>query len=404
MTRVLSVACVVLLGAVTGLGGRQALAAGKPPIAILGLEVFDNGSGIDPETTKAAKEVTGALRDRAKAGTGPYVLVPGGEKELIDEKLLNNCDSEAPVCMAAIGVARGAEVLMYGKIEKWAQNGQTVYRVSLKVLNVGRKQVLSSTQETMPLTDAAAGKALVHAKNWYAKLAGVTSGGTVVVKANIDRGTVIIDDDVKGNLASGTLTVPGIAEGRHTLAIEAKDFQRYETVVTVRTGETLSHTATLIDLPKGVPSSQPMVIEGTITKTRSKVWKPLFIGSAVLEAGLAGFTFYEWHQGQKEAKLISGDSSTGDCFGSTPAGLMGDSLTHFKNACRDFKLQLVGWGGITLVGVTMIGSFVMAFVRDGDTTETPTKSAARGHRKRRELAVTPIVSPDGGGATLRFDW
>src|SRR5256885_17121138 len=65
----LSSACVALL--VLGLGGT-AHAGGKPPIAILGLEVYDNGSGIDPETTRAAKELTAALRDRAKAGTGPY--------------------------------------------------------------------------------------------------------------------------------------------------------------------------------------------------------------------------------------------------------------------------------------------------------------------------------------------
>ena len=95
MTRVLSSACVVLLAlALGGVSGR-AWAGGKPPIAILGLEVYDNGSGIDPETTRAAKDLTEALRDRAKAGTGPYTPV-GGEKELIDEKLINNCDSEAP--------------------------------------------------------------------------------------------------------------------------------------------------------------------------------------------------------------------------------------------------------------------------------------------------------------------
>ena len=74
MTRVLSSACVVLL--LVLLGGGRAWAAGKPPIAILGLEVFDNGGGIDPETTKAAKELTAALRERAKAGTGPYVPAP----------------------------------------------------------------------------------------------------------------------------------------------------------------------------------------------------------------------------------------------------------------------------------------------------------------------------------------
>src|SRR4051812_26628198 len=151
MTRALSSACIVVLSLV--LGGN-ASAGGKPPIAILGLEVYDNGSGIDPDTTKAAKELTAALRDRAKAGTGPYVPVPGGDKELIDEKLLNNCDSEAAVCMAAIGTELGAEVLMYGKIEKSAQGGQTIYKISIKLLNVARKQLANSTVETLPLADA----------------------------------------------------------------------------------------------------------------------------------------------------------------------------------------------------------------------------------------------------------
>src|ERR1043165_8632658 len=157
MTRVLSSACVVLL--VLGLGGRAW--AGKPPIAILGLEVYDNGGGIDPETTRAAKELTAALRDRAKAGTGPFTPVQG-EKELIDEKLLNNCDSEAPTCMATIGSGLGAEVLMYGKIEKATQSGQGVYKVSIKLLNVGRKQLANSTVETLPLSDSIGVRASTH--------------------------------------------------------------------------------------------------------------------------------------------------------------------------------------------------------------------------------------------------
>src|SRR5256885_14783176 len=200
MTRVLPSAGAVLLVLVLGGRGSGGWAGGKPPIAILGLEVYDNGSGIDPETTRAAKEITSALRDRAKAGTGPYTPV-GGEKELIDEKLLNNCDSEAPTCMAAIGAEPGAEMLMYGKIEKATQNGQGVYKVSLKLLHVGRKQLTTSTVETLPASESTGIRASTHAKVWYAKLAGGISGGTLAVKANIDRGTVLLDDEAKGNLA-----------------------------------------------------------------------------------------------------------------------------------------------------------------------------------------------------------
>jgi hypothetical protein len=390
--------------------GTRAWAGGKPAIAILGLEVSDNGSGIDPDTTKAAKDLTAALRDRARAGTGPYVPAPGGDKELIDEKLINNCDTEAATCMAAIGTELGAEVLMYGRIERLSQNGQPIYKVWLKVLNVARKQIASSTAETLPVADASGVRLFAHAKAWYGKLVGIITGGNVLVRANIDRGTVLLDDEVKGNLASGTVALSGIAEGRHTLAIEAKDYQRYETAITVHGGETLSHTATLTELSRPLPptpSKDPISIEGTVSRSKSNLWKPIFYGTAVLDAGLIGFSIFEWNKGNTEAKAINSNViySGSDCDGDQAkagTGLSSVNLMHLNGACKALSRQKLGWIASGVVGVAVIGSFVMAYVRDSGSAEP--KTSARPHRKRREFAVTPIVSPEGGGATLRFDW
>ena len=394
MTRVLSSACVVLL--LVGWGAK-AWAGSKPPIAILGLEVYDSGSGIDPETTKAARDVTAALRERARVPSGPYALVLGGEKELIDEKLLNNCDSEAPSCMAMIGSELGAELLMYGKIEKAAQNGQTIYKVSIKLLNVLRKQLASSTVETIPSGDASGIRVSTHAKTWYAKLATVSvGGGAVMVRANIDRGTVLVDDDLKGNLASGMFTYGGLAEGRHTLAIEAKDYQRYETSITIRNGETLQHSATLVEMPKKSPvraTEPPISIEGTVAaKPRSNSWKPVFYGAVVLDAGAIGYTIYEWRKAVSAAPAGTTDS---DCKGPMVSGAL-------KNACDHNEKDKIGFVVSSVLGAAVVGSFFMAFVRHSGDDES--KRASGGHRKRRELAITPIVTPDGGGATLRVDW
>lgn len=399
MIRVLSSACVVLFLLATD---SKAWAGGKPPIAILGLEVYDNGSGIDPETTKAAKDLTAALRDRARAGTGPYVPVPNGDKELIDEKLLNNCDTEAPQCMAAIGTELAAEALMYGKIERSSQNGQTIYKVSIKLLNVNRKQLASSTVETLPLSESTGVRASTHAKNWYNKLVGITTGGTVVVKANIDRGTVMLDDEAKGNLASGSLTLTGVPEGRHTLAIEAKDYQRYETPISVRNGETTSHSATMVEMSKKPTKSPPPIGEpisrvGTAgTKSESNIWKPVFIGTAVLDAGLIGYTLAEYRWSTNRAGKTKTPSVTNDNCS------MHQDDTNFQKACTFYRHYTVGWIASAVVGAAVVGSFYMAFLRDRDHTET--KTANGGHKKRRELAITPIVTPDGGGATLRLDW
>jgi hypothetical protein len=393
MTRVLSSACTILLLVVWG--GR-AWAGSKPPIAILGLEVYDNGTGIDPETTKAAKDVTAALRERARVPSGPYALVLGGEKELIDEKLLNNCDSEAPACMATIGSELGAELLMYGKIEKAAQNGQTIYKVSIKLLNVVRRQLAGSTVETIPTVDASGVKVSTHAKTWYAKLATVSiGGGTVAVRANIDRGTVLVDDDLKGNLASGMFTYGGLTEGRHTLAIEAKDYQRYETSITIRNGETLQHSATLVEMPKKAPvraTEPPISIEGTVAaKPRPNPWKPVFYGTVALDAGAIGYTIYQWRMAVNAAPANTTDGNCGDATQSNA----------LKNACEHNQKNKIGFVVSSVLGAAVVGSFFMAFVR-GESTET--KTASGGRRKRRELAITPIVTPDGGGATLRVDW
>jgi hypothetical protein len=424
MTRVLSSACVVLL--LLGLGGRAW--AGKPPIAILGLEVYDNGGGIDPETTRAAKELTAALRDRAKAGTGPFTPVQG-EKELIDEKLLNNCDSEAPTCMAAIGTGLGAEVLMYGKIEKATQSGQPVYKVSIKLLSVTRKQLTASTVETLPVTDATGVKVQTYARTWYGKLAGAGTGGTLVVRANIDRGTVLIDEDLKGSLASGTLALTGLAEGKHTLAVEGtREYQRYEAQVTVRAGETTTQNVTMVPMPRRLADMQPketIIREGTVAAQpapRTNAWKPVFYGTTVATVGGVSFSLYELFKGQSNGN-ISGTSNfvqsvgvmdgtgkriTSDQCGSGPvtdyAGAHPDDAEarRFTDACNNFKYQKIGWVVSGVLGAMAIGSFYMAYLRDSGSEAS--KTAGRGHRKRRELAVTPIVTPAGGGATLRFDW
>ncbi|HEX4421497.1 MAG TPA: PEGA domain-containing protein [Kofleriaceae bacterium] len=404
--------------------GGTAWAGPKPTIAILGLEVADNGTGIDPETTKVAKDLTAGLRGRPAASGGSYVLAATGDKELIDEKLLNNCDSEAASCMAAIGTELQADLLMFGKIEKkTGQNGVAFYQVSLKLLNVSRKQV-NSISENLPQADAATIRSSSYAKNWYAKLVGVTTGGTVQIKANSDRGTVIIDEETKGNLTSGALTVAGIPEGRHTLAIEANGYQRYEAAITVRTGETLSHTATLTEQSKASPpvATRPTTVEGTVSaQPKSNIWKPVFYTTAVVDAAAIGFTVYEWREGISNGEKVTTSGNLaghigmpgsakvpdqGDC--GKEAGFMTmnatdtNDLKNFKAACSNLHNQKIGWVVTGVMSVAVVGSFVMAYVLDRHSTET--QSASGPHKKRREIAVTPIVSPDGGGATLRIDW
>lgn len=136
---------------------------GKPVIAILGLEPASS----DRALVQVAKDLSEMLRARAKAGTGPYQLGPGTDKELVDEKLLNNCEAEAASCMAAVGTNLGADVMMFGHIEPQGD----VYQVTIKLLDVRARTVLRTV--TVPTPKAAAGTDIaVLGKQLYTKLTG----------------------------------------------------------------------------------------------------------------------------------------------------------------------------------------------------------------------------------------
>jgi hypothetical protein len=226
----------------------------------------------------------------------------------------------------------------------------------------------------------------------------------VVVKANIDRGTVLIDDEAKGNLASGTLTLSGVPEGRHTLAIEAKDYQRYETSITVRTGETVPHNATLAEMSKlpPTPSPEPISIEGTVAKSGFNVWKPVFFGAVAVDAALLGYTLYEYSLSTNRASHVKTPRMSGGSLSNSDCGSKAMYSDDFQKACKFYDNYTVGWIVSSVVGAAVVGTLYMAFFRNREHSDAP--AANRGHKKRRELAITPIVTPDGGGATLRIDW
>jgi hypothetical protein len=243
MKRILSLIVLLAIMAVAG-----PAFAGKPSIAILGLEVIDDGASMDAKATQFAEQLSEALRQRAKTGTGPYTLAPGSDKNLIEMKLLSNCENEANNCMAAIGAELAADRLLFGKVEKRG-NG---YQVSLKLLNVGTKTIEKSTTEIVPFAEASGTALTGWGKKLYAKISGVSNQGTLVIKANVDRGTVYLDGEVKGNLVGGTARIAGLDAGDYKLTVEAECYLRHEGKVSVDGGK---DTTENVDLEKNALGS-----------------------------------------------------------------------------------------------------------------------------------------------------
>ena len=387
--------------------------AGKPTVAVLGLEVVDSTGQIDQASTQLAKDLTDAMRSRAKLPTGPYQFQPGSEKELIDEKLIKNCDNEALSCMSQIGKDLGADFLIYGRMEKKPDG----YVVTINLLNVGKKKFEKAKSPlTIPHASAKDPTAVgTSAQKAYNDLVGVVANGTLVIRTNAEHGTVLLDNEAKGTIASGTLTI-SLPEGPYRLAVEADGYERStELKVSVRSGETTTQSVTLTEVAKVVkkPDEITHTITGTTSSSKSNVWKPVFVASVVIGLGAGGFWGYSYWKERDDAKHVNAELARSD----DPAVNMHGKLTEsdcsnakFKSASGSFSdacskhnwttYGIIGTGAsVALIAITGY----LAFGR-GDS-ESPTKTSPTGARTRKpRFAVTPIVQAGGGGALFRLDW
>ncbi|MDB4960588.1 MAG: hypothetical protein JWP01_587 [Myxococcales bacterium] len=383
--------------------------AGKPTVAILGLEVVDASGNIDQTTTAVAHDLTEGLRSRAKAGAGPYQLATGSDKELIDEKLINNCDTEAIACMSEIGKNLGADYLIYGRLEKRPDG----YAVTINLLNVGKKK-LEKAKSPLMIAQRDTAAVAAASRKAYNDLTGTSELGTLVVQANAQRGTVLLDEEPKGNLNSGTATLTGLKEGRYRLAIEADGYARSpDVVVTIRSGETTTQPVTLVEGAKGAEPGPTISRTGTTSQSESNIWKPVFVVSLAATAGLAGysaFAFYKQGTSADELNMASNKPvGTSDKFGPSDCNSADADVTAFlKEPCKWHKQHKYTAYAAVGVGVVVVGSGILAFMRGSSERSAPVAAVppSTGHRarKKRQFSVTPVVSVDGGGATFQIDW
>jgi len=270
---------------------------------VLGLEVAPGPTGaVDPAMTQLAKDITRDLRQRAQSEASRYTLAPNSSKELTDEKLLMSCDDEAVACMAGIGAALAADILLYGRIERRGD----VYRVSIKLLDV-KARTVEATAEDMPV-GAAVGSVT---RKLYGKLAGespAATGGSLIVKARSASGavsgaTVIVDAQRRGELVAGAFTVTEVPAGRHVVAIDGGSrYQRFEDSVTVPPGGQMVVDALLVE--SAAPSSPPQ---------RSVLWKVSLATGVLVAAGGGAYAWYAWEGQQRWVQQVNAGIKSDEC-------------------------------------------------------------------------------------------
>ena len=384
----------------------SSVASAKPKIAILGLEVIGS---LDPEQVKLARQLTNGLRERASVGTGPYELAPNSDKELVDEKLMNNCGTEALVCMSPIGLNMRADFLMFGNIEKVDKG----YHVTIKLIRVATKMPLPTFSEIIPVADIKNDPKGV-ARRAYSKMTATDEGTVTVRVANVERATVYVDDQPKGTTSSGVLTI-SLPEGKHRIAVVATEtgWKRHEEELTLNAGDQRNIPVELAragsqgrktakrDDRESSAGDGALAAEmkhettGVVSSGGGSGWTGVAIGGTVLTVAATVVFAVSWYKLYELGKVEADKRINPFAYSCTPEDL--------KGRCKNGELyQGLAWGAG--IGAAVMASITLYAFYKGSIQQERPLAGGRSTKARRELTVTPVLSASGGGATLRFDW
>jgi hypothetical protein len=382
----------------------------KPKVAVLGLEVSYSGT-VDPKDAANASKMTEELRRIVQGGGTRYELSALGNRELQDEKLMGNCDTERPACMAPIAAAMQADVLIYGRVTKQRDS----YRVAMKMLNVKKREVEETWDGTVLMSAIGTPALKVWAQLVHTKLGSMEPaapapaprppaekppGRLALVVRNAAAGAVFIEGIKRGELAEGTVTLT-LPEGTHRLAIEAPQRRRYEELVTVQSGQ---QKPVSIELEEVLET--PPVGTGEGRGAGSRAWGIMMWGGMAAAVGGGGVWVYGWRQ--------IGDAHRGLC--GERSSCAGKSLKDGPKEDEGLKTKLEKQGEdgqtLTRVGAAVVAAGVVVagvgalkrYVWVSSPRREEARASGAGRRARRELAVTPVVSAGGAGAVVRFAW
>lgn len=389
----------------------DASAQSKPSVAVLGLEVIDDGTGIDPQTTDLAKNLTEALRAHSKLDRSPYRLAPNSDKELLELKLLSGCANEAKECMARIGRDLSADWLIYGKIER----RDTGYQVTIKLLNVESMNMARVTTEVIPFADNTSAKISERGRFLFNRLTGTPEQGTLTIEANVDQGRVFVDGQLATTLRDGKARIDGLAEGKHPVAIESEGHGRYETTVEIKAGDTAKVDAelqaTAVTAPGagggGAGEERP---GGT---SRTLFW----VAAGVTAVSVAGFTVTALQvrdlekditaradAGELPPGLESGHENPCDAL---PAMLATPELRTLDGECSDGKQKALITNvliGVAVASGLAAGYFYYNGYMQADSSERAVAARKKKRATETTVKLTPTVTPDYFGAGVKIEF
>jgi hypothetical protein len=415
-----AVRAAVLAALTIFVASSDASAQNKPSVAVLGLEVIDDGTGVDPQTTELAKMLTAALREGTRQDVSPYRMAPNSDKELLEVKLLSGCANEARNCMAQIGRDLGADWLIYGKVEK----RDTGYQVTLKLLKVDTTAMERVTTEVIPFAD---NDEKTIRQKWgrslYNRLTGIPDQGNLTIQANVDQGRVFVDGQLATTLRRGRARIDGLVEGKHSVAIEAGGHARYEATVDIGPGETEQLDARLqnlaVDSGGGDGGGGDERPGGT---SRALFW----VAAGVTAASVAGFTVTGLTVLSIEDSIESTEVTRGTdvpenfFIDQKPCPQLSMFTTELDartfptlNDVEDECARGATMKSVTnvLIGVAIAGGLASGYFYyagymqdDGDDGEVARRQKNKKNAPATTVQLTPTITPDYFGAGVKIEF
>ena len=320
--------------------------------------------------------------------------------------------------MAAIGAELASDRLLYGKVEK----RPTGYQVSLKLLNVETKTIERSSTEIIPFNESSGTALTGWGKKLYAKISGTSNQGTLVIKANVDRGTVYLDGDAKGNLVGGTARIVGLDAGDYKIMVEAECYLRHEGKVSVEGGK---DTTEKVDLEKnalgscadggggggsgpggggggdigGGGSGSGNIMTGDVSHhdrpgggARALFWTTTAI--TAVGAGTWAYGYFGLIKPNEGTPDNVNDSSK--CHDPTPDD---SDLDPCKSGVRGKRLTQIGIPVTIAAGAAAAFFFYKGYIAPKKAgTERPLA------KRKRQMIIAPTVSAKEVGGVLHIEW
>jgi hypothetical protein len=216
-------------------------------IAVLGIEATDGA----PESVAAL--VTDALRQRATSERGMR-LVPG--RDLVDIKLIFSCPDEAPTCMADAARNLGAGRMIFGSVKRAPGDS---YVMTLKMLDVGRRQVVAWVAEPLSRAQASPGAVRGPVEKWFATLTGQSATGTVRVRGDVPGTAVALDGAPVGVLGTRELVLSNVPAGRREILASKAGYAPVRKEFTVTAGSSVDVNLELASGASVEPPARPFI-------------------------------------------------------------------------------------------------------------------------------------------------